>query len=361
MAGFEFMNIFEDDAFSMVTMTTAINKRPYVPSFLESLGIFTPTPIRTEEAGVVIDDSGAIVIVPTTPRGAPPIEQVTKPQSIRRFSTPRIAIGDTIRASELQNVIARSAWAGGNVQMMLADLASEMAYRLDGPGGGLRGKQAATKERMRLGAIAGLVLDADDTVLYDWPALLGVSLPAEIDLNLDAASPTPGVLTTAIRGIFRSVLRAAKAGNMTGVRVIALCGDAFFDAFVTHPDVFTKYQFFTSNGTMQSAGGNMPNVAAFAVVTFPGIDWINYRGSDHNAAIAIDTDKCKFIPVGIPGLFQEVLSPGETFEALNDFGQPLYVMVIPDRDRNLFVRLETYSYPMYVATRPEVLFSARRT
>lgn len=358
---YEFMNLFEDDAFSLVTMTTAINKRPYVPMFLESLGIFTPTPIRTEEAAVVIDDSGAITIIPTTPRGAPPIEQVTKPQSIRRFSTPRIAIGDTIRSSELQNIIARSALAGGSAQMMLADLTTEMAYRLDGPGGGLRGKQNATKERMRLGAISGLVLDADDSVLYDWPALFGVSLPAEIDFNLDAPTPTPGALTTLIRQTHRNILRSAKAGNLSSVRVIALAGDAFFDAFVTHPDVFTKYQFFTTGGVMASAGGNMANVPPFTTFQFGEIDWINYRGTDDNTTIKIDTNKVKFIPVGIPGLFQEVLSPGEDFQSLNDYGLPLYSMVIPDRDRNQYVRLETYSYPMYVATRPEVLYSGRLT
>jgi len=356
---YEFMSLFDNDPFSLVTMTTSINKRPYVPMFLESLGIFTPTPIRTEEAAVVIDDSGAIVVVPTTPRGSPPIEQVTKPQNIRRFTTPRIAIRDTIRASELQNIIARSALAGGSAQMMMADLVTEMAYRLDGPNGGLRGKQAATKERMRLGAISGLVLDADDSVLYDWPDLFDVSLPAEIAFNLDAASPAPGDLTTLIRQTFRAVLRAAKAGNLSNAGVIALCGDDFFDAFVRHPDVFTKYQFFTSSGSMASAGGNMANVPAFSVFPFSDVDWINYRGSDDNATIAIESTKCKFIPRGIPGLFQEVLSPGEDFQSMNDYGLPMYSMVIPDRDRNQFVSLETYSYPMYVATRPEVLFSGR--
>jgi hypothetical protein len=358
---YEFINLFDSDPFSLVTMTTAINKRPYVPMFLESLGIFTPTPIRTEDAAVVIDDSGAITIIPTTVRGAPPIEQVTKPQSIRRFTTPRVAIGDTIRSSELQNIIARSALAGGSAQMMISDLQSEMAYRLDGPGGGLRGKQNATKERMRLGAISGLVLDADDSVLYDWPTLFGVSLPAEIDFNLDASSPVPGALTTLLRQTNRLILRAAKAGNLSNVSVLALCGDAFFDAFVTHPDVITKYQFFTNNGSMTSAAGNMPNVPAFSLFNFAEIDWVNYRGTDDNTTIKLDTNKCKFIPRNIPGLFQEVLSPGEDFQSLNEYGLPLYTMVIPDRDRNQYVRLETYSYPMYVATRPEVLFSGKLT
>jgi hypothetical protein len=33
--------------------------------------------------------------------------------------------------------------------------------------------------------------------------------------------------------------------------------------------------------------------------------------------------------------------------------------MIWDRDRDQWARVETYSYPMYIATRPEVLFSGR--
>lgn len=356
---FEMMNIFEDDAFSQASMTAAVNKRPYIPQLLESLGIFTTVPIRTEMAAVLIDDHGALQIIPTTPRGAPPYEQVINRQNIRAFPTPRIAVADTIRAAELQNAIARTAMSGGSPQMMLADVQNEIAYRLDGPGGGLRGKQAATKERMRLGAISGIVLDQDGSTIYNWPTEFGVALPAEIAFNLNAVTPVPGVLTNAIRALFRSILRAAKAGNLGGVRVIGLCGDAFFDALVTHPDVLSAYTLY-QNSVVARLSAGQPNVPAFSLFPFGDIDWINYRGTDDNSTIAIATDKVKFVVTGVPGLFQEILSPGENFAALNDFGQPLYTWLIPDRDRDQFIRLETYSYPMYLATRPEMLFSGRQ-
>lgn len=353
----ELMDIFDGDAFSMVTMTTAINKTPYPPNFLGSLGIFTPTPIRTIDNAVAISDAGELAVVQTTPRGSPPIEQTVPTQNIRSFRTPRIAVADTIRASELQGILSRSVFSGPNMAVMLADLQSEMAYRLDGPVG-LRSKQETTKERMRLGAIAGVVLDADGSTLYNWPTLFGVSLPTEIAFDLAAANPAPGILNNKIRALHRSVLRAAKAGNLPSARVIALCGDNFFDAFVNHADVITAYTFF-QNGQVARLASGSAGVPAFSLFPFGEIDWINYRGTDDNSTIAIDTNKVKFIPVGIPGLFQEVLAPAENFTDMNSPGLPIYVMVLPDRERNSFVRLETYSYPMYMATRPEVLFSGR--
>src|SRR5207302_424267 len=142
---------FNNDAFTMVSMTTAINKVPFQPNFLGSLGIFTPEPIRQIDAAVAITDSGEIGIVPTTPRGGPLVEQKIPPQNIRSFRTPRIAVGDTIYAHELQGILARAVLQGNDQALMLADLQSEIAYRLDGPIG-LRKKQEVTKERMRLGA-----------------------------------------------------------------------------------------------------------------------------------------------------------------------------------------------------------------
>lgn len=76
----ELMDIFDLDAFSMVSMTAAINKTPFTPQFLGSLGIFTRMPIRTIDNAVAITDNGNLVIVQTTPRAATPIERMKQGQ-----------------------------------------------------------------------------------------------------------------------------------------------------------------------------------------------------------------------------------------------------------------------------------------
>lgn len=67
----------------------------------------------------------------------------------------------------------------------------------------------------------------------------------------------------------------------------------------------------------------------------------------------------KFFPVGAPGVFQVAYSPAETFDYVNTPGLPVYGMTIPDRDRNAWVRVEQYSYPLHICTRPEMLLRAK--
>lgn len=359
----ELMDFFNNNVFHTVSLTAGIQKIPFQPNFLGSLGIFTREPIRNVDAAITVTDEGNLSIVQTTPRGGPPIEQTIPPQSIRSFRTVRLAVSDTIYAHELQSIINRMVLLSGapDSQLVLQDLQAEVDYRLNGPNK-LRQKIENTKEHMRLGAIAGVVLDADGSTLFDWTQLMGVSLPAEIAFNLAASSPTPGALASLVRQTFRAILRAAKMGQLTNVRVIALCGDQFFDELVSHPDVISAYNLYM--GTLSAAPAvvrlqaGLPDVAAFTTFRWNGIDWVNYRGSDDNSTIGIAVDKCKFVPA-IPGLFSEILGPGEGFEFVNQPGMPEYVRMIPDRDRNSWVKIEDYSYPMYVARRPDVLFSGR--
>jgi hypothetical protein len=46
---------------------------------------------------------------------------------------------------------------------------------------------------------------------------------------------------------------------------------------------------------------------------------------------------------------------------INQPGQPLYALTIPDRDREAWVKLEVYSYPLFICTRPASLGRARNT
>jgi hypothetical protein len=353
----EMMDIFNNDAFRVQTMTAAVNSTPYAPDYLGSLGIFTPTPIRTIDAAVVINDDGLLEVVQTSQRGEAPYEQKISPAMIRSFRTPRVAIGDTVNAHELQGIVARSMLMGGDIGTILADVQSEISYRLDGPTG-LRAKQEATKERMRLGAISGIVLDKDGSTLYNWPTLFNVALPTEIAFDLDAAAPATGVLSTLIRGMKRDLARAARVGNRP-FRVYGFAGDEFFDKLIKHADVLPSWNAFQGGTSTRIAFGVNTGIEPFTEFQWEGITWVNYRGTDDNTTIAIATDKVKFVPAGIPGLFQEVLAPYEGFGAANSPGLPLYTLMIWDRDRDQWARVETYSYPMYMATRPGVLFSGR--
>jgi hypothetical protein len=79
--------------------------------------------------------------------------------------------------------------------------------------------------------------------------------------------------------------------------------------------------------------------------------------STGGGAIAIPTNKAQFFPVGAPGVFKRALSPGDSADWVNTLGKPEYARIIPDRDRNEWVKLEVDNYPLHICTRPEVLFT----
>ncbi len=67
----EILNVFRGDAFSAVSLTSYIERFPYLPVSIGEMGIFEPLPIRTT-ALAVEDRTGVLRVVPTSPRPAPP-------------------------------------------------------------------------------------------------------------------------------------------------------------------------------------------------------------------------------------------------------------------------------------------------
>lgn len=335
------MNIFTSDAFSMLMLTTALEKVPYKPAFLGTLGIFEPEPIRTTFLAVE-ERQGALTLIQTTPRGAPLTQRTTEKRKLRAFEVPRIGKEDTIYAHEIQNIRE----FGQESELM--QVQTEVARRFAGPTG-LRSQVEYTKEYMRLGAVQGLLLDADGSTLYDWFAQFGISVPADVHFNL--AANVDGELQPKINGIKRLMARAAQGVFTESTEIHALTGDSFFDKLIKHTDVKETYKFWTAAADLRTGAKR----GAFESFPFGGVMWHNYRGSDDNSTIKVPTTKAKFFPVGAPGIFKEGMAPGESFDFANQLGKPEYAMMIPDRDRNAWMKMELTSYPLYICTRPEVL------
>jgi hypothetical protein len=336
------MNIFRGDAFSTVSLTKAVERSPYNPIGLGKLNLFEPNPIKTK-AVAVYQWQGKLQIIPTSGRGSPAMERIVDKRQARYFETPRLFHGDTIQASELQDVV------DFENPMLLQQLQTEVARRTTGPTGTLANMEY-TKERHRLSAIQGVLRDADDTVLFNWFAEFGITPPAEVVMSL--ATSGAGTLRPIANTIQRGIIRASQGAFIDGVsKVWALCGDAFFDAFTNHPDVRTTYLNWMQAQQLRDSN-------EFSVFRFYDINWYNYRGSDDKTTIAIPTNKAQFFLKDAPGVFQVAWGPGETFDWVNKLGQPNYVLPIIDRDRNSWWRHEVYSYPLHICTRPETLWTA---
>lgn len=340
------LDIFKQDAFKLASMVAAIDAVDYRPQRLGDLGIFTPNPVRTETVAIEKRDN-TLSLIQTTPRGAPLDNRTTEKRNIRDFRTVRIGEKDRITASELAGIRA----FGTETELM--QVQQEIARRLMGPAG-LESKVELTLENMRLGAIHGIVKDADGSTIYNWFDELSVQEPTEVDFDLDNASPASGALRKKCTAVVRAMMVASKGLWSPSTRAYALCGDAFWDDLTAHSEVRETY--LNTQAAVDLRAGN-----AYESFNYGGITWENYRGTDDGTSVAIHTDKARFFPVNAPGAFLEVFSPGEQFSHIGQLGSRLYPLIVPDRDRDMYADIEAYSYPLHIPTRPLMLQRAKRT
>lgn len=347
------MDIFNNDAFSAVSLTAAFNRVPFTPSLLGSLpGLVTPQPIRTKHFSIE-ERNGVLQVLQTSERGAPPQQRTNEKRNIRAFQTVRIAEEDTIQAREIASIRAFGS------ETELQGVQDEVMRRFAGPTG-LQRAVGLTFENMRLGMVQGIVKDADGSTITDWFSEWGIAQPAEIDFAL-------GTATTKVRqkcmDVRRAMKRAAAGSWIEGVtQVHSLAGDGFFDDLIEHPAVARTYENWQAAQELREAKD-------FEAFYFGGIYFHNYRGTDNFdkdatggvAAIGVHPDKAVFFPVNAPGVFQHVMSPADEFLPFIDtLGQEIYGLTIIDRDRQAWVKEEVYSYPLFVCTRPAMLQRAKR-
>lgn len=342
MAG---LDVFKNDAFALTSLSAYVSKQPHIPSVLRDLGLFEVKPVRTSTIWLEVKE-GKVSLIPTSNRGEPIFQNDKQKREAIPLQCLRLAKGDTITADELQNIRAEGTEAElKEVQMELNDRLSIILGDMD-----------LTEENLMLGAIQGIVVDADgSTVLYNLFTKLGITQPTEIDFDLDNASPASGALKKKCTAVVRGMTRAGGNAILPGTEIMAYCGDAFWDDLISHPEVQGAY----NNWVMAQSMSN--TIGVFKPFRWGEITWVNYRGTDDASTVAIGTDKVKFFPRGARGLFEIAYAPAEFMPYVNTRGMARYSMTIPDRDREAFVKVEAYSYPLPYCTRPEVLYRGKRT
>lgn len=337
------MDVFNNNAFSTTSLSGFVQKMDYRPQLLGSLGIFTPKPVRTRNVFVDRIDGG-LTLIPTSADGAPPESLTRDTRDAVPLRTSRLAKETTIYAHEVDSLRA----SGSETELMAVQ--AEFANRFQR----LREDMELTHEHMRLGALQGKVLDADGTtVIYDYETEFNESIPAATSYELDV--DTTDVLTIE-KGIARSMARSGR-GSLAGASIHALAGDNFFDSLVSHPSLEKFYLNQVAASSLAQTQGQI-----FQSFRSPsGITYHNYRGTDDNSTVAVAVDECKLFPVGARDVFTVAYSPLEAMEFVNTPGQSMYAMTIRDRDRNMWVKGEMYSYPLFVCQQPRVLRKATLT
>lgn len=338
------IDIFKNDAFGVVSLTDFINEVKYRPGRIGEMGLFSTTSIST--TSIALERVGDIIqLVKPVPRGAPGEARAMPKRSVTDLPVPHFVRPWAVQADQVQNV---RAW-GSSTQLetlisFVGDVLAQNSIDFD-----------VTEEAARLGAVTGIVTYADGSSLNLFTTF-GVAEEVEVDFDLDNATPTDGVLRKNCVAITRKMRKRLGGTPFEGTH--SFVGDNFFDNLLQHKEVRDTYKGWSEAQILRDSyvGKSRSSNPTFQ---FGGIVWENY-GEIDGEGIGIDTDKARFFPVGVPGLFRTYYAPANYNETVNTPGQRLYAKQEPAHlDKGIEGELQMNA--LNICTRPGTLMGARRT
>lgn len=327
-------DVFNSNLFSALSLTEAVNDIAYVPTRLLDMNLFEVQGIPTT-AALIQRKGDTLALVPHTPRGAPGTHVTIDRRNAVPIQSSHLQVEDRIYADEIQNVVGVFGQEGelAGVEQTRDDRLNAMSRNID-----------LTLEYHRLGAIQGVVMDADGTTpLTDLFDLFGISEPAAVAANLDvaySATTAAGVIKGVLDGVTRAI--DDELGGLEASGYHAFVGKDFFDALTGHGEVRTTY--------LNQAEAAALRGSRKRTVDYGGILFEDYRGA---GAVKIADNEARVFPTGVPGLFKQLFSPADIMEAVNRPGLVKYSLAGRDPSgKDKFIDLEVQSNPITYMTRP---------
>ena len=318
--------IFEDDAFSVSSLTAAINDQEYLPGRISSLGLFREEGISTLTVQIE-KDGDTLALVPAGERGTSGLVVGATKRTLIPFNTVHLPERFTIKADEIQGIRA----FGTRTELQaVQDVVNKRLAKA-------RRQLDATHEFQRMGALNGQVLDADGkTVLLDIYKSFGVNRQK---LQMGLNSPDTELRVKCGEALD---MQEEALGSVTSSGSRAMCGKNFWNKLIVHKSVKETYL-----NTMQAASLRGDARESFE---FGGIVWERYRGKVAGVSFVHD-DKALLIPEGVPDLYISCFAPADYMETVNTQGIPYYSKIEP-MQFGKGVAGEAQSNPLHLCTRP---------
>lgn len=341
------MDVFRQDAFSAQNLTAGIDRAGYTPMMLGQIpNLFVPPPLGQPRSKAIFveERDNEPVLIQTSVRGSEPTTGRTdeKTRKVTPFLIPRLTRKRRIEASEVAGI---RSFGQLTVMQSLQDMVARKQQLI-------QADLATTWENMRLGAVQGIVKDADGATIYNYATAFGQSIPAEVTWTL-SSTVDDGSISTQCNVTRRGILRAVKGQGGMNVAVHGIASDTWWDAFRGSAEVRKTFQAQEALRNQQGTGWKSFD---YGDITF----W-NYRGTDDNSTVAVPDKKVKFFPAGA-GIFQEVFAPAdEKFQFIDTPGQAAYSWIVTDMQRDMWADVEMYSYPLFMCTQPSALAQGKIT
>jgi hypothetical protein len=343
------LNIFNQDAFGVVSLTDAVNDITTQYGRLGAMGLFLNEGINTRTVAVDFDPISN-QLLPQSQWGGPGVANKTKLASTHSYNLPHFPVNDQILASDLQSRRRPGSDAVQDAQYALGKRMTEMRIKLD-----------QTLEWMRLGVLRnGQVKDGAGNLILDIYADFGIS---QASTSFVLGTATTDVMGK-IAGVKRTMLQALRGDLMS--QFVAMCSDTFYDALVSHANVKVAFTYFQNNGqnlsedySGTSAAPNASGLVNTGVkgFSFGGVTWVNYTGSvtDSTGAsqLLIDAGSAYLFPTGTR-VFKNFFAPADYMETVNTEGLPFYAKQrYLDYDKG--IEIECQSNPLPICLKPAVI------
>ncbi len=326
-------NPFTNPAFSMAALTAAINILPNRYGRIEDLGLMPAKPVLQRQV-IVEEMNGVLNLLPTLPPGAPGTVGVRGKRTLRSFVIPHIPHDDVVLPEEVQGIRAFGS------ETETEAVAGVIARHLET----MRNKHAITLEHLRMGALKGVIRDADGSTLVDLFSEFAIT-PKTVNFALN-------VYTTNVKAKCAEVLRHVEDNLlgefMSGIH--CLVSLQFFEKLTGHPKVEKAYENWQQGAVLIND--------MRAGFTFGGLTFEEYRGQSTDASGVsrrfIEAGEGHCFPQGTEDPFGTYVAAADFNETVNTLGQPLYAKQEPRKfDRG--TDLHTQSNPLPMCHRPGVL------
>ena len=327
------LDVFKSSAFSMFSMTEALNIVPKKWTRLRELGIFTEEPLMLRTFAVE-QTIGVLNLIQSKPVGAPAAQNTIGHRSLRNFTIPHFPLEDSVLAQDVVGVRAfgtESELMG--VQELLAEKLQTMAD-----------KHEQQREYLEWGALRGIVLEADTTTIVNYFTEFGITQQT-FNFAFSSATTNPAIQIMALKDWLEKSLEGE---IMNGVQVF--CSAPFFDALITHVLVKEAYANWSSRQPL-----GMDYRSKFE---HNGVVFERHIGAATDAAGNIrdfvPANEAIAIATGTTNTFRTVFAPANFMETANTRALPRYAKQERlEYDRGIKIWTESNLLP--ICKRPKLI------
>jgi hypothetical protein len=325
-------NLLNDLFGEQVELTNSFNAVPYQPKLIDRLSLFEEGGISTTAFG--IEARGDVLsLVQTSPRGgiAQPMRRGAR--MLREFSTVCLPVQSTIYADEVQD---HRAFGGATLETpeeLKARVLSQMRTDLE-----------FTIEYHRMGALKGMILDADGSLILDVYSEYGISRQS---VSLDMVDAGGAVLSaTDIRARVVEAERTCQdaLGGIEPTGYLMLVAPDILDAVAGHPRYQQALQYARPESLFDDgrSGIRISNTEIREYRSAPG------------GPVFLAPGEGVMIPTGVPSLLVTKFAPADYMGTVNQMGLPAYLSAQMGPHEK-YVHLEGQSNPLSIATRPAAI------